>query len=137
MSVIKTGNADISIDALFNLFGTIISKRMNNKLMIAETILKKLNSEIKMYSSKPMSERQFSQNWLKKSPNYMSVIKAGNTDISIDALFNLFGTIISKRINVDVNKSTKKAIDKKATFLLNLECWLSDQIYTQGSKTRN
>jgi len=107
---------------------------MNNKLMIAETILKKLNSEIKMYSSKPMSERQFSQNWLKKSPNYMSVIKAGNTDISVDALFNLFGTIISKRINVDVNKSTKKAIDKKAIFLLNLEYWLSDQIYTQAAK---
>ena len=113
---------------------------MNNKLMIAETILKKLNSEIKMYSSKPMSERQFSQNWLKKSPNYMSVIKAGNADISIDALFNLFGTIISKRMNIDVNTSTSKAIDinnKKATFFLNLEYWLSDQIYTQATGNRN
>jgi|TARA_B100001964_G_scaffold193745_1_gene217040 hypothetical protein len=110
---------------------------MNNKLMIAETILKKLNSEIKMYSSKPMSERQFSRNWLKKSPNYMSVIKAGNTDISVDALFNLFGTIISKRMNVDVHTSTDKGIDinnKKAKFFLNLEYWLSDQIYTQAAE---
>jgi len=105
--------------------------------MIAETILKKLNSEIKIYCSKPLSERQFSQNWLKKSPNYMSVIKAANTDISIDALYNLFGTLISKRMNVDVNTSTNKAINMRATFLLNLEYWLSDQIYTQATGNRN
>ena len=65
--------------------------QMNNKLMIAEEILKKLNNQIEVDRSKAISERKFSRKWLNKSSSYLSAIKSENTDISGDALFNLFG----------------------------------------------
>jgi hypothetical protein len=113
---------------------------MNKKLMIAEAILKRLNKEIEVDRCDQMSERQFSRKWLKKSSSYLSAIKAENTDISGDALFNLFGTVIATRISVDENASTNKDKSmenmciKKAEFFLDLEYWLSDQIYTQAAE---
>ena len=108
--------------------------------MIAEAILKKLNKEIEINKSIQMSERQFSRKWLNKSSSYLSAIKSENTDISGDALFNLFGTVIATRISVDENVSTntdnsmKDKYTKKAAFFLDLEYWLSDQIYTQAAE---
>ena len=69
-----------------------------------------------------------------------SAIKSENTDISGDALFNLFGTVIATRISVDENvltnkdKSMENMCFKKAEFFLDLEYWLSDQIYTQAAE---
>ena len=108
--------------------------------MIAEAILKKLNKEIEINKSIQMSERQFSRKWLNKSSSYLSAIKSENTDISGDALFNLFGTVIATRISVDENVSTntdntmKDKYANKAAFFLDLEYWLSDQIYTQAAE---
>ena len=113
---------------------------MNKKLMIAEAILKKLNKEIEINKSIQMSERQFSRKWLQKSSSYMSAIKSEDTDISGDALFNLFGTVIATRISADENVSSNKDNSmkdmyiKKAVFFLDLEYWLSDQIYTQAAE---
>ena len=108
--------------------------------MIAEAILKKLNKEIEVERCNQMSERQFSRKWLQKSSSYISAIKSEDTDISGDALFNLFGTVIATRISVDENVSTNKDNSmedmyiKKAEFFLDLEYWLSDQIYTQAAE---
>jgi len=114
--------------------------QMNNKLMIAEEILKKLNNQIEVDRSKAISDRKFSRKWLNKSSSYLSAIKSENTDISGDALFNLFGTVIATRISVDENLSTntdnsmKDKYANKAEFFLDLEYWLSDQIYTQAAE---
>jgi len=70
----------------------------------------------------------------------MSAIKSEDTDISGDALFNLFGTVIATRISADENASSNKDNSmkdmhiKKAVFFLDLEYWLSDQIYTQAAE---
>ena len=114
--------------------------QMNKKLMIAEEILRKLNNQIEVDRSKAISDRKFSRKWLNKSSSYLSAIKSENTDISGDALFNLFGTVIATRISLDENvltnkdKSMESMCFKKAEFFLDLEYWLSDQIYTQAAE---
>ena len=67
------------------------------KLHIAESVMRQLNEG----QYEPMSERYFGSHWLGRDSTYMGYIKSADTDISAEALMNLYGKIIKQRVQTE------------------------------------
>jgi hypothetical protein len=108
------------------------------KLHIAESVVRQLNEE----QYEPMSERYFGSHWLGRDNTYMGYIKSADTDISAEALMNLYGKIIKQRVQTEqdimLNRDNEmvEPLRKRADFYHRVECYLGSAIYDEAVATQ-
>lgn len=108
------------------------------RLEIAEHVMNKLNEG----QSEQISERYFGRNWLGKTSTYMGYVRSSNSDVSADAIFNLYGKIIKHRVQTEQDRALNydnelvEVYQKRVEFFRNLEVYLGDAIYDEAAASQ-